>query len=97
MGSSGQQWQQRLTGVWRAGMARQGGQDGKQDPEGVKESTMWGGEAEEMAALGLKRLVQLAKDEHDVDPSKSVGEYYSEHLDKVIREAEVEFKPFALK
>lgn len=64
--------------------------------EGVAEKTTWEDEALEMASLGLARLVQLAKDEHALDSSKSVEQYFSAHLAKVIKEAEVEFDVAAL-
>lgn len=64
--------------------------------EGVPESTNWAGEAVEMATVGLKRLVQLAKDENAQDPSKSVEQYYSEHLNKVIKEVGIEINAMVL-
>lgn len=64
---------------------------------GVTESTLWESEAKLTAAHGLQRLVQLAKDQHVVDPSKSVQAYYSEHLAKLIKEAEVAFDALKLK
>lgn len=64
--------------------------------DGVLEETMWAVDAEEMASYGLKRLVQLAKDENTRDPSKSVEQYFSEHLSKVIKEAEVKFNAVSL-
>lgn len=88
--------------VWRSGIVQAGEQDGKMGlketvkRDGVSESSFWGNEAVESAGIGLKRLIQLAKDEHVVDPSKSVAQYYSEHLAKVIRDAEVDFDAMKL-
>lgn len=55
------------------------------------EHSMWAVVAEEDVALALKRMAQSARDEHQKDPSKSVEQYYSERLARLIGVAEVEF------
>lgn len=80
-----------------------GGQQQQQRPEeaskreGVKEISVWDGDALESAANGLKRLVQLAVDQNERDPSKSIEQYFSEHLAQAIKEAELEFDASLLK
>lgn len=55
------------------------------------EFTTWGPVAEEDTSRALKRMAMLARDEHTKDPRRSVEEYYSERLARLIEEAEVEF------
>ena len=59
--------------------------------EEYPEHSMLGPVAEEDVELGLRRLAMLAKDEHQQDGSKSVEEYYSVRLAKLIKKAEVAF------
>lgn len=47
--------------------------------------------AEEDVENALKRLAMAAKDEHERDPSKTVKQYYSEALAKIIKDGEIEF------
>lgn len=61
------------------------------ESEGVLEFSNWGDEAEEVVRGGLAKLAQLARDENLANPEKSVNEYYSERLAKLIHDAEVEF------
>ncbi|GIZ48908.1 hypothetical protein CKM354_001195100 [Cercospora kikuchii] len=61
------------------------------ESEGCFEYSNWGDEAEEAVRVGLAKLAQLARDENMANPEKSVNEYYSERLGKIIQEAEVEF------
>lgn len=49
--------------------------------------------ASEDVELGLKRLAMLAKDEHTKDDNKTVQQYYSARLAKLIKRAEIEFDP----
>ncbi|KAK4574240.1 hypothetical protein LTR86_002001 [Recurvomyces mirabilis] len=60
------------------------------------EHSTWAGVAEEDVTSGLKRLTMLAKDENKLNPSKSVSEYFSERLAKLIKDAEPDFNPKAL-
>lgn len=55
------------------------------------EHSTWAVIAEEDVKLALKRMAQSARDEHQKDPSKSVEDYYSERLARLIGTAEVEF------
>jgi hypothetical protein len=47
--------------------------------------------AEEDTQRALKRMAMLAHDEYVKDPRRSVQEYYSMRLAKLIEEAEVAF------
>ncbi|KAF2211216.1 hypothetical protein CERZMDRAFT_98533 [Cercospora zeae-maydis SCOH1-5] len=67
------------------------------DSEGCLEYSNWGDEAEEAVRVGLAKLAQLARDQHLANPQKSVNEYYSERLSKLINEAEVELDVKLLK
>jgi len=58
---------------------------------GVPEYTTWGPVAEEDTERALKRMAMLARDEHQLDPSLTVEEYYSMRLAKLIEEAEISF------
>lgn len=62
-------------------------QPGSQCPE----FNIWETDAEEDVSHGLKRLATLARDLHQQDSSKSVGEYYSERLIALIQETGIEF------
>ncbi|KAK0262294.1 hypothetical protein LTS09_003720 [Friedmanniomyces endolithicus] len=55
------------------------------------EHSNWANIAEEDVVSGLKRLTMLARDEHKVDPSKTVEEIYSERLAKLIKACELQF------
>jgi len=55
------------------------------------EHTTWGPVAEEDTERALKRMAMLARDEHQKDPRRTVEEYYSMRLAKLIEEAEVSF------
>lgn len=58
--------------------------------EGVRESSVWQDEAVYLAENGLRRLAQLAHDLHEQDPSKSVEQYFSEHLAGIVKEIGIE-------
>ncbi|TKA74078.1 hypothetical protein B0A55_05229 [Friedmanniomyces simplex] len=55
------------------------------------EHSNWANVAEEDVMVGLKRLTMLARDEHKVDPTKTIEQIYSERLAKLIRESELQF------
>lgn len=55
------------------------------------ENSTWSAIAEEDTQRALKRMAMLAHDEYVKDPRRSVQEYYSERLAKLIEEAEVAF------
>ncbi len=55
------------------------------------EYSNWGDEAEETVRGALAVLAQLARDENKADPSKSVEEFFSQRLAKLVREGEVQF------
>lgn len=55
------------------------------------EASNWAREAVEDLENALTRMAMLAKDEHAVDPSKSVKELYSARLAQVIKDGEIEF------
>ncbi|KAK1022374.1 hypothetical protein LTR33_018260 [Friedmanniomyces endolithicus] len=55
------------------------------------EHSNWANVAEEDVVSGLKRLAMLARDEHKVDPSKTVEQIYSERLAKLIKANELQF------
>lgn len=50
---------------------------------GVKEKTFWEEEAEDMTERAFQRLEQLARDEHENNPSRSVEDYYIARLSKL--------------
>jgi hypothetical protein len=58
---------------------------------GVREFNQWETYAEEDVANALTRLVTMARDLHDTDPSKSVQQYFSESLMKVLEGMEVKY------
>ena len=55
------------------------------------EHSAWSSVAEEDTQRALKRMAMLAHDEYVKDPRRSVQEYYSVRLAKLIEEAEVAF------
>ncbi|KAK5114467.1 hypothetical protein LTR62_002402 [Meristemomyces frigidus] len=55
------------------------------------EHSTWATVAEEDTMVGLKRLTMLAKDEHKLNPKKTVDQYFSERLAKLIKDAELKF------
>ncbi|KAK0946932.1 hypothetical protein LTR29_001514 [Friedmanniomyces endolithicus] len=55
------------------------------------EHSNWANVAEEDVISGLKRLTMLARDEHKVDPSRTVEEIYSERLAKLLKACELQF------
>jgi hypothetical protein len=58
---------------------------------GTFEYSAWSSVAEEDTQRALKRMAMLAHDEYVKDPRRSVQEYYSMRLAKLIEEAEVAF------
>jgi hypothetical protein len=58
---------------------------------GTFEYSAWSSVAEEDTQRALKRMAMLAHDEYVKDPRRSVQEYYSIRLAKLIEEAEVAF------
>ncbi|KAK4498268.1 hypothetical protein PRZ48_010926 [Zasmidium cellare] len=62
-----------------------------QATERYPEASTWAALAKEDVENALKRLAMAAKDEHENDPTKSVQQYYSESLSKIIKDAEIEF------
>lgn len=61
------------------------------------EANNWSENAEEDLLNGLKRIATAAEDEHKADPSKSVAEYYSLHVAKVLKEGPIKFDEKYLK
>ncbi|KAK4545131.1 hypothetical protein LTR36_003682 [Oleoguttula mirabilis] len=55
------------------------------------EHSIWEGIAEEDVEKALQRLTRLAQDEHKKDRGKSIEQYYSERLAKLIKGAEIKF------
>ncbi|KAF7185458.1 hypothetical protein HII31_13207 [Pseudocercospora fuligena] len=55
------------------------------------EANNWVENAEEDLLNGLKRMATAAEDEHKADPSKSVQEYYSLRVAKVLKEGPIKF------
>jgi hypothetical protein len=55
------------------------------------EYSAWSSVAEEDTQRALKRMAMLAHDEFVKDPRRSVQEYYSVRLAKLIEEAEIAF------
>jgi len=55
------------------------------------EESTWSAVAEEDTQRALKRMAMLAHDEYVKDPRRSIQEYYSERLARLIEEAEVAF------
>jgi hypothetical protein len=55
------------------------------------EHSTWAAVAEEDVMVGLKRLSMLALDENKMNPTRSVEDYYSERLSKLLRDAELKF------
>ncbi|CAK4031757.1 Hypothetical predicted protein [Lecanosticta acicola] len=55
------------------------------------EHSNWAEHAEEDVKKALSRLLNLAVDEHKAGPGKSVQEYYSERLAKLLREGLIAF------
>lgn len=55
------------------------------------EHTTWTNVAKEDIERGLQRLATAARDEHQIDGSKTVQDYYSEKLAEVIKRAEIKF------
>ena len=58
---------------------------------GTFEYSAWSSVAEEDTQRALKRMAMLAHDEFVKDPRRSVQEYYSVRLAKLIEEAEIAF------
>ena len=59
----------------------------------VHENSTWVKLAVEDVERGLERLATAAKDEHKIDPTKTVEEYYSETLAEIIKGAEIKLDP----
>jgi hypothetical protein len=51
---------------------------------GVTEKSTWAEDVEDSANRAVKRLEQLAEDEHKCDPSKTVAEYYTARLQRLL-------------
>jgi len=62
-----------------------------QPPTTTFEYSAWSSVAEEDTQRALKRMAMLAHDEYVMDPRRSVQEYYSMRLAKLIEEAEIAF------
>lgn len=62
-----------------------------QPPTATFEYSAWSSVAEEDTQRALKRMAMLAHDEYVKDPRRSVQEYYSMRLAKLIEEAEIAF------
>ncbi|KAI5364207.1 hypothetical protein Slin15195_G098650 [Septoria linicola] len=61
------------------------------ESEGVLEFNNWGDEAEDAIHAALAKLAQLARDEHKANPEKTVEQYFSQRLGKLLTQGEVQF------
>ncbi|EMC95743.1 hypothetical protein BAUCODRAFT_148622 [Baudoinia panamericana UAMH 10762] len=57
------------------------------------EHSTWADLAEEDVSKGLQRLFRVARDEHSLGSSKTIEEYYSQRLGKLLKGAEIRFDP----
>lgn len=61
------------------------------------EFSNWGEDAEQLVRAGLAKLAQLANDENKNAPEKSIEQYFSEHLSKLLAGCDIKFDPSYLK
>jgi hypothetical protein len=59
---------------------------------GVTEKSIWAGEAEDAAKRAMKQLEQVAKDEFDLDSSRTIEDYYIARLQRLLTADDIEVK-----
>lgn len=66
--------------------------------ESTYEHSTWEDIAEEDVTRALARMAMLARDEHNKNGArKSISEYYSARLAKLVEDAEIKFDPTYLR